>query len=94
MSESLCVCIGCSRHVREGASSCPFCGASMRGERDASWRRVGAGVLLAMAASATLHACYGAPSPCPATACDYDRDAQVDGGDASSDASSDATGDR
>jgi len=88
MSESLIMCSGCSRHVREGAASCPFCGASTR---DASWRRVGAGVLLAMAASATLHACYGAPTPCPETACDYDRDAQVDGG---GDASSDATGDR
>ena len=95
MSEMLSVCIGCSRHVREGAAGCPFCGASMRVERDGAWRRVGAGVLLAMAASATLHACYGAPAPCRAAECDYDRDAQVDGGsDASSDASSDAAGDR
>lgn len=91
MSDSLSVCTGCSRHVREGATSCPFCGTSMR---DASWRRVGAGVLLAMAASATLHACYGAPAPCPSGVCDYDRDAQVDGGDAASDTASDTTGDR
>lgn len=77
--------------MRADASSCPFCGALARAEHDATWRRVGAGVLLAMAASATLHACYGAPAPCPETACDYDRDAQVDSG---RDASGDASGDR
>lgn len=55
-----------------------------------TWGRVGAGVLLAMAASAALHACYGAPPVCREDAgCDYDRDARVDAGDASADASSD-----
>ena len=51
-----------------------------------TWERVGTGVLLAMAASAALHACYGAPSPCRDAQCDYDRDAQAD---ASADASAD-----
>jgi hypothetical protein len=95
MSDELRVCEGCERHVRVGGA-CPFCGAvSVRdGVR---WGRVGAGVMLAMAASAALHACYGAPAPCRTAACDLpeDRDAQVDAGaDAQTDASVDATSDR
>lgn len=90
MSEQLRPCHGCSRHVRGDASNCPFCGAAVSAS-GAAWGRVGAGVLLAMAASAALHACYGAPSPCRTDGgCDYDRDAAVDGGgDGSSDASTD-----
>ncbi len=91
MSEQLRPCQGCSRHVRGDASNCPFCGAPVSAP-GLAWGRVGAGVLLAMAASAALHACYGAPGPIPCPSdggCDYDRDAQVDSGDASADASTD-----
>ncbi len=85
MSDHLVPCPGCYRHVRAGGARCPFCDAALRGG-GVAWERVGTGVLLAMAASAALHACYGAPAPCPGAQCDYDRDAQADGGaDASAD---------
>lgn len=77
-------CARCYRHVRASDARCPFCDAAAR--PGVSWERVGAGVLLAMAASAALHACYGAPAPCRGPDCDYDRDASVD---ASADASAD-----
>ncbi|MBI5515426.1 MAG: hypothetical protein HY909_16725 [Deltaproteobacteria bacterium] len=83
MELELVPCPGCSRHVRADAGACPFCGVPCaQGAPGVSWRRVGVGVLLAVAASATLNACYGAP-PCPQSdprcSMDYNRDAQSDG---------------
>ncbi len=90
MSDPLCPCPNCYRHVRASSTSCPFCGDARRVD-GVAWGRVGTGVILAVAASAALHACYGAPAPCPIDQCDYDRDAQTDSG---ADASTDVAGDR
>jgi hypothetical protein len=67
MNESLIVCSGCSRHVRAAETVCPFCAAAvvaLEGPSGAAhWRRAGTATLLAIAAAATLAACYGGPTP-------------------------------
>jgi hypothetical protein len=79
MSNALALCTGCSRHVHAEETRCPFCDASLESRGGVAWGRVGVGVLLALAAGATLNACYGAPCANSASArCDYEPDAQTD----------------
>ncbi len=79
MSDALVLCTGCSRHVRAEETRCPFCDASLASRTGVAWGRVGVGVLLALAAGATLNACYGAPCANSASArCDFEPDAQTD----------------
>lgn len=57
MSE-LRLCEACERHIRESESRCPFCAHAVL---PAAARRSTASVLFAVAAAATVAACYGAP---------------------------------
>lgn len=89
---TLIPCPQCSRHVRDDAAACPFCASPARPDATGVWGRLGAGAMLAMAASAALHACYGAPCTASDPTCGgtYDRDAMAD---AMADAVSDTAGD-
>ncbi|MFO0561262.1 MAG: hypothetical protein U0269_24805 [Polyangiales bacterium] len=57
MSE-LRLCDHCERHIRESESRCPFCDHACA---PTSARRSTASVLFAVAAAATVAACYGGP---------------------------------
>lgn len=72
--QTMTVCRGCSRHVRQTECACPFCGAAVEpaahtqgdaAPRGLSRGRLAVAVALTVAASATLAACYGAPSEPP-----------------------------
>jgi hypothetical protein len=56
----LSVCEGCGRHVRASESRCPFCDHGA-GPSFASGARSAAAVFFAVAAAATVAACYGGP---------------------------------
>lgn len=57
MSE-LRLCDGCERHIRVSEARCPFCDRLCSGDPP---RRSAASVLFAVAAAATVAACYGGP---------------------------------
>lgn len=72
MGDAFVACNGCSRHVKSGDASCPFCGATrdpvtavVCGEdahaRGLSAQRATFAVALAAAAGLSLGACYGGP---------------------------------
>lgn len=90
--QTMTVCRGCSRHVRETECACPFCGAAVEpaaraqgntAPRGLSRGRLAVAVALTVAASATLAACYGAPGGPP----DYNL---PDGGPGPRDAGADS----
>lgn len=57
MSE-LRLCDGCERHIRVSEARCPFCDRACSADPP---RRSAASVLFAVAAAATVAACYGGP---------------------------------
>jgi hypothetical protein len=57
MSELL-LCEGCQRHVKAGDSRCPFCEGAMH---KPAAPRAALSMLFAVAAAATVAACYGSP---------------------------------
>lgn len=71
MSDDLVVCDGCSRHVRASDARCPFCEHALGPAPTAHGGRSAAAIFFAVAAAATVAACYGgaryreAPTPAP-----------------------------
>lgn len=66
MSQTLVPCTGCSRHVRASDAQCPFCASPLsapaeRTPTGTQATRVVVALTAALAASASLGACYGGP---------------------------------
>src|SRR5690606_7068696 len=61
---TLVPCVGCRRHVAQGASTCPFCGEALPADREVPPPRRAAGRLsrAAVFAGATLAGCYTSAS--------------------------------